>query len=144
MCQNNENVVNATNLFIGNKGVRCTNNVNELEHYEFGASLASDCMMKAMDHLIVGASEMELGSLLNANGQKNSVVTIAASGPRFVKANIYPTQNTVKLGDTISLTVGYKGGLSSRSGYAVQNAEQLPENIQKRNWKTRTFKQNRI
>ncbi len=128
--QNNENVVNATYLFIGNKGVRCINNVNELEHYEFGASLASDCMMKAMDHLNVGVSEMKLGSLLNENGQKNSVVTIAASGQRFVKANMYPTQNTVKLGDTISLTVGYKGGLSSRSGYAVQNAEQLPENIQ--------------
>ena len=37
-------VVNATYLFIGNKGVRCTNNVNEIEHYEFGASLASDCI----------------------------------------------------------------------------------------------------
>ena len=127
--RNDGNISNATYLFIGNKGARCTNNVNEIEHYEFGASLASDCMLKAMDHLNEGVTEMELGQILNAYGQKNSVVTIAASGPRFVKANIYPTNNTIKLGDTISLTVGYKGGLSSRSGYAVNDESELPDNV---------------
>lgn len=126
----NGEVFNAAYLFIGNKGVRCINNVNEIEHYEFGASLASDCMLKAMNHLDVGVSEMELGSDLNALGQKNSVVTIAAAGKRFVKANIYPTDNQVKLMDTISLTVGYKGGLSSRAGYAVKEESELPTEIQ--------------
>ncbi len=122
-------VFNATYLFIGNKGVRCRNNVNELEHYEFGAALASDRMLKAMDRLDVGVSEMELGGILNAGGQKNSVVTIAASGKRFVKANLYPTGNTVKIGDPISLTIGYKGGLSSRSGYAAKQSLELPVEI---------------
>ncbi|NBI91115.1 M24 family metallopeptidase [Lachnospiraceae bacterium] len=122
-------VFNATYLFIGNKGARCRNNVNELEHYEFGAALASDCMLKAMDGLEEGISEMELGGMLNACGQKNSVVTIASSGKRFVKANLYPTENKVKTGDTISLTIGYKGGLSSRAGYAVEEASQLPEGV---------------
>lgn len=123
-------VWNATYLFIGNKGARCINNVNEIEHYEFGAALASDAMLNAMDALDVGVSEMELGSILNAQGQKNSVVTIAAAGKRFVKANLYPTDNKVKTGDPISLTVAYKGGLSSRVGYAVETLSQLPENIQ--------------
>ena len=123
-------VWNATYLFIGNKGARCINNVNEIEHYEFGAALASDAMLNAMDALDVGVSEMELGSILNAQGQKNSVVTIAAAGKRFVKANLYPTDNKVKTGDPISLTVAYKGGLSSRAGYAVESLSQLPENIQ--------------
>ena len=120
-------VVNATHLFIGNKGVRRTNNVNEIEHYEFGASLASDCMLRTMNLLDEGVCETALGESLNALGQKNSVVTIAAAGKRFVKANIYPTENKVKTGDTISLTIGYKGGLSSRVGYAAQDASQLPE-----------------
>lgn len=120
-------VFNATYLFIGEKGVRCRNNVNELEHYEFGAALASDCMLHAMDSLEAGVSEMELGGMLNALGQKNSVVTIAAAGKRFVNANLYPTDNQVKPGDPISLTVGYKGGLSSRAGYAAADASQLPE-----------------
>lgn len=123
-------VFNAARLFIGNKGARCINNVNEIEHYEYGAALASDAMLKAMDALDVGISEMHLGSILNAQGQRNSVVTIAAAGKRFVKANIYPTDNRVKEGDPISLTVAYKGGLSSRAGYAVSSVEHLPENVQ--------------
>ena len=86
-------------------------------------------MLKAMDGLEEGISEMELGGMLNACGQKNSVVTIASSGKRFVKANLYPTENKVKTGDTISLTIGYKGGLSSRAGYAVEEASQLPEGV---------------
>ncbi len=122
-------VFNAAYIFIGNKGVRCRNNVNELEHYEFGAALASDCMLKAMNRLEVGVSEMELGDTLNAYGQKNSVVTIAASGKRFSKANLYPTENTVKVGDPISLTIGYKGGLSSRAGYAAEQSFQLPVEV---------------
>lgn len=123
-------VWNAAHLFIGNKGARCINNVNEIEHYEYGAALASDSMLKAMEELDVGVSEMHLGSILNAQGQRNSVVTIAATGRRFVKANLYPTDNTVKPGDPISLTVAYKGGLSSRAGYAVSSPSQLPESVQ--------------
>lgn len=113
-------------LFIGEDGARETNNANEIAHYEFAAALASDCMLDAMDALNEGVSEMELGDKLNRYGQHNSVVTIAASGPRFVKGNMYPTDNRVKVGDTISLTVGYRGGLSSRAGFAVHTAEELP------------------
>ena len=87
-------VFNATWVFIGEKGVRCRNNVNEMEHYEFGASLAS------------------------------------AAGKRFVKANLYPTDHRVQPGEPVSLTVGYKGGLSSRAGYAVKDASQLPQEVQ--------------
>lgn len=123
-------VVNATSLFIGENGARCTNNVNEIEHYEFGAALASDCMLAAMNIINVGTKETELGDALNALGQKNSVVTIAAAGQRFIKANLYPTENTVKAGDTISLTIGYKGGLSSRAGYAAEHKAQLPGDAQ--------------
>ena len=124
-----KSTVNACNLFIGQNGVRTINNVNEIEHYEFGASLAGDAMLEAMDIIDVGTTELEIGSKLNKVGQKNSVVTIAASGKRFIKANIYPTDNEVKLNDPMSLTVGYKGGLSSRSGIAVHNENELTDNI---------------
>ena len=120
-------VVNAADIFIGKKGVRCINTANELAHYEFGAALASDCILKAMDHLDIGVKETELGADLQALGQKNSVVTIAAAGKRFEKANLYPMNKDVKLGDPVSLTVGYRGGLSSRCGYAVHSENELPE-----------------
>ena len=44
-------IENAVSLFIGENGARRTNNVNELEHYEFGASLAGDCILAAMNQL---------------------------------------------------------------------------------------------
>lgn len=43
---------------------------------------------------------------------------------------MFPTQNTVKVGDTISLTVGYPGGSSSRAAYAVRDASELPQGAQ--------------
>lgn len=120
-------LVNAADIFIGPDGARTTNNANEIAHYEFGASLASDCSLDAMDAVAPGVSELELGDKLVRYGQHTSVVTIAASGQRFIKANMFPTGNTVKVGDPIALTVGYSGGLSSRSSYAVSSADELPE-----------------
>lgn len=117
-------------FLLANKGVRCINTANELAHYEFGAALASDCILKAMDHLDIGVKETELGADLQALGQKNSVVTIAAAGKRFEKANLYPMDKEVKTGDPISLTVGYRGGLSSRCGYAVRSAQELPGRVE--------------
>jgi len=124
-----EYITNATAIFIGENGARIVNNANEIAHYEFAAALASDCILDAMDAIEEGSSEMMLGDKLNRYGQHNSVVTIASSGPRFVMANMYPTNNTVKMGDPISLTTGYRGGLSSRAGYAVHNSDEMPENM---------------
>ncbi|WP_152657595.1 Xaa-Pro peptidase family protein [Oceanobacillus sp. CFH 90083] len=121
-------ITNKTDIFIaGDRGVRRVNSANEMAHYEFGASLASDCILRTMDKLEIGISEMQLGNELHAYGQRNNVVTIASTGKRFENGNLYPTSQQVKLGDAISLTVGYKGGLSSRAGYAVMNRSDLPE-----------------
>lgn len=117
---------NATSLFIGRDGARTTNNANEIAHYEYGAALASDCMLDALNMIDEGVTELQLGDALVRNGQHTNVVTIAASGPRFVMANMFPTQNAVKIGDPVSLTVGYAGGSSSRAGYAVRDKTQLP------------------
>jgi len=124
-----EFLTNECDLFIGEGGARTTNNANEIAHYEYGAALASDGILDAMEKLEPGVTEMELGAAMVKAGQRTSVVTIAASGPRFEKANMFPTNNTVKVGDPISLTVGYAGGLSSRAGYAVSCEEELPEAV---------------
>lgn len=118
---------NAAYLMIGENGLRTTNNANEIAHYEFGAMLAGNCILNAMDQLAVGKSEMEIGAYLNDFGQTPSVVTIMATGARFEKANLYPTGKEIQLGDRISMTSGYKGGLQSRGGYAVHTSEELPE-----------------
>lgn len=122
-------LINAAHLFIrGDVGVRTTNNANEIAHYEYGANLASTCILKAMNAVEVGGKETEIGHRLTAEGQYNSVVTIAATGKRFEKANLYPTHKRIELGDPLSLTTGYKGGLSSRTGFVVESEHQLPDN----------------
>ncbi|VFS43623.1 Uncharacterised protein [Enterobacter cancerogenus] len=88
----NASIENATSLFIGgDNGVRTINNANEIAHYEYGANLASTCMLNAMNAVEPGIRETDLGSYLAAQGQYNTVVTIAAAGTRFEKANLYPT-----------------------------------------------------
>ena len=119
---------NATDLLVGPvSGARTINNANEIAHYEFGASLASDGVLESMNQLRIGATETEIGNYLSRAGQYNSVVTISAFGPRFMGGNLYPTANELKKGDKVALTVGYRGGLSSRSGYAVSNRDELEE-----------------
>lgn len=125
-----ENITNQTDIFIGENGVRTINEPDEIAHYEFGASLASDCMLDALNALQEGVTEMKIGDILSRYGQRNSVVTIAAFGQRFIRGNMYPTQRELQLKDTVSLTVGYKGGLSSRAGYAVHSSSELDEDVQ--------------
>jgi len=120
-------VENAAELFIGPGGVRTTNNANEIAHYEYGSALASDGVLRAMNAIEPGKTELEIGSLLHSHGQRHSVVTICSAGPRYVGANLYPTDRKVELGTPVSLTCGYRGGLASRGAYAVQDVSQLPE-----------------
>lgn len=124
-----EQISNVCTLFIGENGVRRRNNANELAHYAFGSALASTCMLDAMDHIREGSTEMEIADRLHRYGQRHSVVTIMATGERFEKANLYPGSKQIKAGDKLSLTVGYKGGLSSRAGYAVRHTEELPAGV---------------
>ncbi|MGP6146438.1 M24 family metallopeptidase [Jeotgalibaca sp. A122] len=122
------NLVDATGLMIDPAyGARTTNNANEIAHYEYGASLASDGVLNALNNLEVGKSELEIGAHLHQHGQYNTVVSIAAFGERFVNANIYPTHKKLEQGDKVALTTAYKGGLSSRAGYAVETREELEQ-----------------
>jgi len=129
-------LVNATGLFISPEtGVRSVNGADEIAGYEAGANLASSAMLSTLDCVALGVSEKTLGAQLNAEGQPNSVITIAASGERFAHARLYPSDNTLKQGDKLSLTVGYKGGLTSRSAYVVHRAAELPCHVS--DWLTR-------
>lgn len=124
-------LVNAAEVFIGEGGARTTNDANEIAHYEYGAALASDCVLDAMDRLDIGVSELELGDALQREGQHTCITTIAAAGKRFIRGNMFPTARRAAEGVPVSLTVGYAGGSSSRAAYAVRDASGLPEGAEK-------------
>lgn len=119
-------LINGTYLYTDPTiGVRITNNANEIAHYEYGASLASDSVLNAMNALEIGITEQAVGNHLQSHGFFPTVVTISAFGDRFVGANLFPTSKQLENGHKVALTVAYRGGLSSRSAYAVENLEQL-------------------
>lgn len=125
-----DNTENATDIFIGRDGVRNCNNANEIAHYEFGASLSCDAMLDAMNALKPGLTEFEAGHLLQRCGQRSNIVTIADFGERFIKANMYPTDRKLERGCSVALTVGFKGGSTSRAAIAVSDISELPEKQQ--------------
>lgn len=120
-------IENRSDIFIHpSYGARITNNANEIAYYEFGSSLASDCVLNALDAVAIDKTEMEIGTHLTHYGQTPNVMPIAATGERFSHAFISPTDKKIQLGDKMSLTTGFKGGLASRSGYVVSSIEELP------------------
>ncbi|MCD5002380.1 M24 family metallopeptidase [Enterococcus saccharolyticus] len=124
-------IENWTDLFIhAEYGARAINNANEIAHYEFGSSLASDCVLDALAEVAVGKTELEIADKLVRYGQLPNIVPIAATGERFENAYIFPRNKAITLGDKMSITTGFKGGLASRSGYAVTSAAELPEGQQ--------------
>lgn len=129
LLQNQTDLVNATDIFIGDNGARTINNVNEIRHYEYGQVLAANGMLEAMNALEEGKTEREIASLMEKDGQRHSVVTVCSFGQRFENANIYPGVKKAQIGDELSMTVGYKGGLSSRAGYLVKQADELREEV---------------
>lgn len=123
-------LLNATDLFISpRQGARTTNNANEIAHYEYGANLASSAALSALNAIELGKTEKSIAALLAADGQANNVVTIAATGDRFENANLYPSDKQIQKGDKFSLTVSYKGGLTSRAAYVVSQADELHEEV---------------
>lgn len=124
-------VVNGSALLMGeNGGIRTINNADEINYYEYGSSLASDCVLDALNHLEIGKTETELATFLSRFGQPHNVTTICATGDRFTNAVIYPRKKEVALGDKFSITTGYKGGLASRAGYVVTKTDELPHEVQ--------------
>lgn len=123
-------ITNATGIFIDPaSGARITNNANELAHYEYGANLASTAILTALNAIAPGKTEKQIGALLAAEGQANSVVMIAATGDRFAGANLYPSDKAIQRGDKFSLTTSFKGGLSSRAAYVVADESELAPEV---------------
>lgn len=124
----NGRLVNAADIMIHPEyGIKTCMNANEIAHYEFGATLSSICMMRMLNAIELGKTEMELGELLSMYGQPNTVTTICATGDRFTNAMVFPRKNKTKLGDRFSATVGYRGGLSNRVAYVANSTEDLKE-----------------
>lgn len=122
-------IVNASEIFVHpNNGVRIRNNANEIAHYEFGAGLASAAVYEAMEAVRPGVTEMEVAEKMITYGQPLTVTTICASGERFTNAVVFPRNKKIEIGHRFSLTIGLRGGLSSRTAYVANDQNDIPTN----------------
>lgn len=121
-------ILNKSDLFIHpGYGARTRVNANEAAHYEYGASNAAARIMRLMEEIREGKSELELAEYLNPGGQPLSVQTICATGERFTNAVAAPRNKRTALGDKFSMTIGLRGGLTCRTGFIVHSRDELPK-----------------
>ncbi len=126
----NGSLRNAAGIFLdAEHGLRHSCNANEIAHYEYGAGLASSRVFAAMNAVTVGKTELDVAQELSVYGQPLTVTAICAAGERFTDAVVFPRNKIIELGDKMSITLGLRGGLTSRGAYVVERQEQLPENV---------------
>lgn len=123
-------IIPAGGIFLDpEKGARVRVNANEIAHYEFGAGLASLRVWKALGQVAPGKTELEIADALSPYGQPVTVTTICAAGERFTDAVVFPRNQEIHLGDKFSVTLGLRGGLTSRAGYVAMSDKDLPEEV---------------
>lgn len=124
------NLVNAAAMMMSpDDGLRATCCAEEIAQYEFAASLASNRVWRVLEELEVGKTECELADHLAAYAQPLSCYSMCATGERFTNAVVFPRNKKVALGDRFTVSMGLRGGLTCRAGYAVSCADELAEDV---------------
>lgn len=123
-----ENVENVTDLFIHPEyGVRIINTADDIAYYEFGAAYAAQTLMDAMEYVKPGMTELEVSCQMHFGGITLSCHPLAISGNRCDMGLVSPTTKRIELGEAFNCSVGLRGGLSCRTGFMAETAEDLPE-----------------
>lgn len=110
-------------------GLRTVYSAEEIAQFEFAATLASNCVWKVLEQVAPGKTEFELATNLAVGGQPLSCYSMCATGDRFTNAVVFPRNKKVVMGDKFTVSMGLRGGLTCRAGYAAETADQLPEEV---------------
>lgn len=124
-------VVNAGHIFMdATTGLRAINEVEQLAAFEFAETFASQSVRNVLFGVRPGMTELEAGELLRLNGLALAAHVFLASGERAFLGMASPSLNRIKEGDPFTVCCAPWGGLTSRAGFIVERADQLPEDIQ--------------
>ena len=125
------NVRNAGHLFMdASNGLRVINEVEQLAAFEFAETFASQSVRNVLFGVKPGMTELEAGELMRLNGLPLSTHVFLASGARAFLGMASPSLNRIQQGDPFTACCATWGGLTSRGGFIVENAGQLPAEIQ--------------
>ncbi len=125
------NVVNATSLFMNpTDGLRIINETDQLAAFEFSATWASQAVRNVVFAAEPGITELALSQRMNLPGLPVAVHTMLSAGSRAVYGLPSPGMRVIERGEYLTTAVGLWGALTSRGGFLVESAEELPASIQ--------------
>lgn len=124
------NVVNATSLFMNpTDGLRVINEAEQLAAFEFSATLASQAVRNVIFAVQPGMTEQELSRKMDLPAVPRAVHTMLSAGPRAKYGLPSPSLRVIQRGEYFTSAVGLWGALTSRGGFLVESADELPEGI---------------
>ena len=124
-------VENATDLLTGAQdGLRVINEVEQLAAFEYAACHTSSGVKNLLFGLSPGMREDEAVQLLEWNGAPLSCHLMLTSGPRASLGLLSPGDRRIERGDRFTTAFGIWGALNCRAGFVVEDASELPDDIQ--------------
>jgi hypothetical protein len=122
---------NASDLFMHPEaGLRAVNDVDQLAVFEFSATHGSQGMRNLLFNVRPGMTEYDAVRLMDFNGLPTNFYPILLSGERAGLAPASPARRVLRHGDPMLAALGYWGSNTARGGFLVEEAGQLPANIQ--------------
>lgn len=124
------NVVNATSLLMNpTDGLRIINEVDQLAAFEFSATWASQAVRNGLFAVQPGMTELELSQQMKLPALPLAVHTMLSAGPRAAYGLPSPGMRVIQRGEYLTTAVGLWGALTSRGGFLVESAEELPTSL---------------
>jgi hypothetical protein len=124
-------VENAIALLIdAGNGLRVINEVEQLAAFEYAACQTSNGVRRLLFGLEPGMTEQEAVRLLEWNGTPLSCHLMLTAGERASLGLLSPGDRPIRRGDRFTVAFGIWGALNCRAGFVVEDADELPDDIQ--------------
>lgn len=125
-----DHVVNATALLMDSStGLRSINELDQLARFEFIGAHASQAVHNVLFGVKPGMTEFEAVRLMQLNGLPLSCHVMLSAGERAFLGMGSPTSRVIQHGDPFTNAIGLWGSLTSRAGFMVESAKELPNGI---------------
>ena len=123
-------IANVTDIFMNARdGLRTINEAEQLAAFEYASCHASTAVRRVLTDFRVGESEYEALRHMRLDGFPLSCHPMLTGGPRAAVGHASPSQRRIARGDYMTTALGLWGNLTSRCGFVVEDAAELPAEI---------------
>jgi hypothetical protein len=124
-------IENASDIFVHpDHGLRIDNDVDQIAYFEFAASHASAAMIRLLNGIRPGMTELEASSLMRPIMLPFNYHPTMLGGAQHTGWGVAsPGGRVLELGDPVSAGLGLWGSNTARSGFLVNDQAELPANV---------------